>query len=121
MKEFTKGWLEKARSDLEVAKDMFKLGKYDYAAFWCQQAAEKALKALQIEREGKFDKIHDLSLLSTKLKAPPEIIAICRELTMAYTYTRYPDVSEKNPEMRQISKEFIAKAEDVLSWTRKNL
>ncbi len=121
MKKFTKEWFDKALSDFEVANDMIKLKKYDYAAFWCQQACEKALKAMQIEKEGKFDKIHDLSLLSEKVCAPPEINKICKELTLAYTYTRYPDISSSKIDMKKISHDFINKTEKVISWIRKNL
>jgi HEPN domain-containing protein len=121
MKEEAKKWLDKALSDLDVAKDMFKLKKYEYAAFWCQQAVEKALKALQIEKESRFDKVHDLVMLSEKINAPHEVKNICKKLTSAYTYARYPDVQSDKEDMKGISQDFIKGAEKVISWIRKNL
>jgi len=121
MKEEAKSWLKKAEEDLEVAKDMIKLKKYEYAAFWSQQTVEKAFKGMQIEKENRFDKIHDLVLLSKKVSAPSEITEICKKLTLAYTYTRYPDVESGKADMETISKDFVKDAEEVFRWIRKNL
>lgn len=121
MKADTKKWFDKALSDLEVAKDMFKIKKYEYAAFWCQQAAEKTFKSVQIEKENRFDKIHDLVMLSQKTGAPKEIVEMCKTLTLAYTYARYPDVESGKENMKQISGKFINDAEKVIEWAKKNL
>lgn len=80
MKEETANWFGIALSDLEVAREMFRLKRYEYAAFWCQQAVEKALKAIQVEKENKFDKTHDLVLLSQKVGAPQNTVEICKKL-----------------------------------------
>ncbi len=44
-KEFGK-WLERAEKDLNSAKITFKDKLFDVSAFLCQQAVEKALKAM---------------------------------------------------------------------------
>ncbi|MBI2675183.1 MAG: HEPN domain-containing protein [Candidatus Aenigmarchaeota archaeon] len=54
MKEDTQKWLWKAEKDFATAMYNFEGGKLDAAAFYSQQSAEKALKALQIERLGRF-------------------------------------------------------------------
>ncbi len=37
-------WLKQAEVDLKTTKNSFKSEDYYAAAFWCQQAVEKALK-----------------------------------------------------------------------------
>ncbi|MBI2172983.1 MAG: HEPN domain-containing protein [Candidatus Aenigmarchaeota archaeon] len=85
MRQEAKKWLKKAESDLDSAEYNFKGKKLDVAAFYSQQAAEKALKALQIEMHGKFNKIHDLLTLAESVKSPAEIKNSCSVLTPFYT------------------------------------
>ena len=118
MKEETKKWIDKAKQDLEVSKSMFKVKRYEYAAFWCQQSAEKSFKAIQIERENKFDKIHDLVILAKKVGAPEKLAESCKKLTVAYTYARYPDADTGKENMKEISQNFIKNAEEIFEWTK---
>lgn len=60
--------------------------------FFAQQAAEKALKSLQIKKFGGFKKVHDLVLLAKYVGAPEEVIENSEKITPFYTITRYPDV-----------------------------
>jgi len=39
-------WMDRVEYDLETARAMNKAGRYLYVLFMCQQAVEKALKAL---------------------------------------------------------------------------
>lgn len=39
-------WLAQAHEDLQTAQSLFDLGRYGPCAFFCQQAAEKARKAI---------------------------------------------------------------------------
>ncbi len=59
-------WIEKADHDLQTAEVALGLSRpiTDTAAFHCQQAAEKLLKAYLFWREHDFEKIHDLRALS---------------------------------------------------------
>jgi HEPN domain-containing protein len=91
MKEYEE-WIAKADQDLDTVNYNLKGDKFEVAAFFMQQAAEKALKSLQIKKLGKFFKTHYLVSLSKKLKAPKEILSFSKLLTPAYQYTRYPDV-----------------------------
>lgn len=58
-------WLDIAKEALEVAKDLFRAGRYLYTTFFCQQAAEKAFKGV-IEKKLKEEPpyIHDLVKLA---------------------------------------------------------
>ncbi len=60
MRQEVKRWLQQAKEDLDAAEYNFKGGRFRLAAFMCQQTAEKALKALLINRTNAFPKIHDL-------------------------------------------------------------
>lgn len=51
-------WVEQARYDLETARAMLASERYLYVLFYCQQAVEKALKALIVERTGEFPPAH---------------------------------------------------------------
>lgn len=66
------------------------------ASFNGQQAAEFALKALQIHKTGNFSKIHDLPRLAAQVSAPTRILNLATLLTGAYVGARYPDVGGPN-------------------------
>lgn len=53
MKEATRRWLKKAREDLDDAKFSISGSRYNLGGFMLQQALEKALKALHLEKYGK--------------------------------------------------------------------
>lgn len=94
MKEECKKWFKKAKEDLRTAKFNYRGKRYDVVAFFCQQAVEKALKALSIEKTGEFRKIHDLKLLGKQVGLPKKYIPLCEEISLAYVYSRYPDIPE---------------------------
>lgn len=58
----TRGWLQKAKEDLDIAKQLLKPAKAlsGGAVFHCQQAAEKALKAFLVWHDVPFRKTHYL-------------------------------------------------------------
>lgn len=57
-------WLEKAREDLEAARRLLTPEPLTSpAAFHCQQAAEKALKAFLVSNGHRFRKVHNLVYL----------------------------------------------------------
>ena len=87
MKQEVKNWFEKAKSDLITAEYNLDGNMLDAAAFYSQQAAEKALKALYIERFNELWKIHDLVRLAKKINAPVKITELCAKITPAYTVT----------------------------------
>ena len=89
-----KKWFKKSKEDLDTAKACFRIKKFEASAFYSQQAAEKALEALQIKDTGEFSKVHDLLLLANKVGAPKHICDCCAKLSSYYTITRYPDIEE---------------------------
>lgn len=119
MKEETNKWWQSALLDIDSAKKNLKIQIYHVSTFLSQQAVEKGLKALLIERTNEFPKTHDLPKLSTMLDAPDRITKLCETITPMYTATRYPDVGmqfNKNE-----VKEIIKHVEEVLKWIKKQL
>lgn len=120
MREEVGRWMEQAEKDAEDAKDVFEIKKYNNSSFLCQQASEKSLKALLLEKEQKLIKTHDLVLLAKRLGAPENIIKICRELTPVYVETRYPDAG-RTEYTKEETEEDIRTMEEILKWVKKNL
>ncbi len=119
MKEETKNWLEKAEEDLGTSEICLRFKRLNASVFFSQQAAEKALKAMQIERLGKFDKVHDLLTLAATVQAPHEIVNYCAKLTPYYTITRYPDVGLLVA--KDTAKTLLGKSKMVVEWANKTL
>jgi HEPN domain-containing protein len=113
-----KNWLNFALRDLRSAQKNYEIEEY-HVAFLAQQAVEKALKALLIEREGSFPKIHDLTQLAKTLNVPNDILELCASVTPAYMATRYPDVSSEFS--RDEVKEIVEYAGKVVEWVEKEL
>ncbi len=91
-----KNWLIKAKHDLESA---YKLASgddpyLDTAIYHCQQAVEKAIKAILVYNDQRFEKTHDLTILlesaqnyESNLKGLQDIAEL---LTPYATEFRYP-------------------------------
>lgn len=108
-------WLGKARKDIETAEILMKNDRFEDSAFFSQQAAEKALKAVLLKRTKKIRKIHDLVELGRDVGLPDNLLEGAKMLTMAYIYSRYPDV-EKEKEMDRIAGDFLNIAREILKW-----
>jgi len=120
MREETKRWIEKAKDDLKKAKDNFNIKNYDLTSFLCQQAVEKALKAVLIEKTKRFPKIHDLVRLGKLAKIDKKLLKDCEKLTFVYVETRYPDINIRKYDKEE-AKEDIKIAERILKWVIKKL
>lgn len=126
MKREVENWLNSARYDLGVAKDMLQAGRYPYTVFFCHLAVEKALKAKVQEVTGKTPpKIHDLIVLVKLggLTPPTELIDFIGRLGGASTATRYPmDLSELGRTYtREVVQEYLRQAEEAVEWIAKQL
>lgn len=87
MKEEVKRWMQQANADLKSARNSLKSKDYYLCAFMCQQAAEKAIKSLYLEKYGELRKIHDLVYFAKKLELSEELIKKCEKLTKVYIYS----------------------------------
>ncbi len=102
MREQVRWWLQAARRDLERAELSLRHGDRAGAAFWAQQAAEKALKALLLHFKGGFPKTHNIRRLFTELGSNlglgEEELEDAYELTQYYHLACYPDIVEGLPD-----------------------
>ena len=119
----TKKWWEQAKDDLEKAAILLENKKYDGAAFFSQQAAEKALKALYLKKFNAIRKVHDLVFLSKKLNLPKDVIEKCDMLSKIYTETRYPayDIIPAKSFTKSDGEELLNIASEVIGWIREKL
>ena len=119
MKEYEE-WLKKAEQDLDTATYLIKGERIEPAVFFLQQAAEKAFKSLYLKRFKKIIRTHDLVLLSKELNAPENILTGCKELTLAYQYSRYPDIPNAK-EIREEAADFLKISKEILKWVKENI
>jgi HEPN domain-containing protein len=111
-------WLIKAHSDLASAR---KLGSdpdayLDTAIYHCQQAAEKALKALLVYHDQRFEKTHDLRhLLGLAVGYQPSLSTLTHSAAQLNPYAvafRYPD--ERMEPSREEFESALAAAQELI-------
>ena len=117
-------WLEFAETDIGVARHLFNSyhpKPLEIICYHCQQAAEKAIKAviLQDDIPGGLPKKHDLSFLMSQVKnahAIPDEYYDCADTLSQYgVMARYPNelfIEEKN------ATQAIHYAEIILGWAK---
>jgi len=103
--ELTRNWLIKAKRDLLSAKQLAQAEEplLDTAAYHCQQAAEKAIKAFLLFHDIRFEKTHDLNVLLSQASLIDPEFSRHREagqiLTPLAVEFRYPgEYIEPEPE-----------------------
>ena len=83
-----------------------------------QQAAEKALKAVLVEREVRFPYVHDLATLPTLIdhtsQEIPPLVRQAGRLTRFAVTARYPSVAE--PVTESEYQQCVAIADAVVEW-----
>ena len=119
MREYEE-WLKRAEQDLDTADYLLKGDRFEASVFFLQQSAEKALKALYVKRFKKILRTHDLVLLSKELNAPENIVKECKELTLAYQYSRYPDVPIIE-NLKYEALDFLKVVKEILKWVREHI
>lgn len=90
-------WLKQSLHDLEMAEKNITIGGYDVSAFLAHQSVEKLLKAIFIIKGSRAPKSHYIDELAKNLRLGKEIIDSANELSVDYTFSRYPDVVDKVP------------------------
>jgi len=124
MEEEIKNLQEQSKKDLEVAEKNFNIGEYYITAFLCQQAVEKALKALLMKKTKRLMKIHDLVILGRKVNMPVDLIKKAEKISRAYVETRYGDVTGMTPYKRfnkENTSEYLKIAKEIITWSKKSI
>ena len=89
-----KDWLKEAQAELHASRDLLGGKHWSWCCFTCQQAAEKALKAIcEHFRSPQFG--HNLNLLLQAVEAhatvPESVRMACGRLNRYYIPTRHPN------------------------------
>lgn len=106
--------LAQAGEDLVTAAVLLNGERQYAAAFFAHQAAEKALKALHIQRLLTLPRFHDL-------QTPEDVREGARLLTPDYTLSRYPDVAGTVPAKLYGKPQATARvkaAKRILQWVK---
>lgn len=115
-------WMNRARSNLALAKNRVPQAYLEDLCFDAQQAAEKAIKAVMLKRGITFPYVHDLARLLSLLKEAgetiPDAVGQARKLTRFATVTRYP-MAWAVAEQHYL--EALAIAEAVVRWAEERI
>jgi len=118
-------WFRQALSDLRTARNNIKVKEYAASVFFCQQASEKALKALFIHKFKQMPlKTHNLLELAREIKVPKQIFNLLLDLNPEYITTRYPDAANGLPDEmynKELAILHLKKAEKVVKWVEKKI
>ena len=97
MAEHVAKWVRLARGDISALRSLLDDELIQHAAFWAQQAAEKAFKAALVDAGLQPPRIHDLRELSLLLPAgmdrPLDDALVLGELSDWATSTRYDEMA----------------------------
>ena len=111
-------WLNRARSNLALAKAKRKGVYLEDLCFDAQQAVEKAIKAVLIKLDVEFPYVHDLARLLTLLENSgqklPASVRQAEELSRYAVFTRYQGMG---PQIKQKEyQEAVKIAGQVVRW-----
>ena len=114
-------WISRSEYDLKTAEAMLKAGRYLYVVFCSQQAIEKRLKAIIVERSGQMPpRIHDLTRLADEagVSSSEDQTHLLKELNNYYLESRYPE--EQRILAEQTEKEFaqriLEQTKEYIAW-----
>ena len=125
-KKDIRAWLEYAAMDYSVAQTLFELHHprpHEIICYHCQQAAEKAIKALFIYLNipGGIPRKHDLSFLPNQLQQKTDISPLLRRsadtLNVYGVISRYPNEIHvddwRTEQALQYAQAFLTWAKDI--------
>src|SRR5262245_17751648 len=116
-------WLNRARSNLALARTDTVGAFYEDLCFEAQQAAEKAIKAVFVHRGASFPFIHDLDRLLDRLERSglkiPKYVRQSDDLTPFAVAARYPGLA--GPVTKRQHRRAVRIAEAVPRWAERQL
>jgi len=116
-----RAWLEYAEADRRSAYNAMGAEDYRDVAFHCQQAVEKALKALIVHRTQQCPPyVHNLrQWLNHVLDLAPPLVLVeaVLKINLHYRATRYPGVADDlSFYVVQNAEDLLAQMEQVFRW-----
>lgn len=122
MTDVTGRWAEQAQYDYDTACAMLESKRFLYVLFCCQQAIEKMLKAVIIQKTGQFPpRIHDLIRLAelAEVEINNERDLFLQELITFYIQSRYPEELKALSRVNaQFASEMLAGTRETLQWLK---
>jgi HEPN domain-containing protein len=116
-------WLNRAKSNLALARADDTGALLEDLCFEAQQVAEKAVKAVFVHRGVAFPFIHDLDRLLLLLEHHgvkiPRYVKDSKELTRFSVVTRYPGFSD--PVTKRQYRRAVRISESVLRWAERKI
>jgi len=116
-------WLKIVEDDLKSAKALLKVEVFSTAAYHCQQAAEKALKAYIVFKNGEAMKIHDLmKLVKSCCSFDKEFEKLYKDAGLLNPFStkfRYP--TEFDIPDYEDTKEAITQAQKIVNFVLKKI
>lgn len=125
MRPDTAAWWRQAQADMRSAEVLFAAGQYYGASFFAQQAAEKALKAILVERQNgrQPPRTHDLVFLGQQVLIAPALQPQLTLLFPVFGLARYPmgTTGPVDAIGEQLARSHVAAATQVVAWTAHQL
>jgi len=124
VREEIENFWRQAQADLKNARLTLDGCAHYLCAFLCQQAAEKALKALHMLKKRSLPHTHNIIQMAEALGAPERLLSFTREMNPDYVQTRYPDAANGVPADNydeRIAKSRLSHAEEIVEWVRKQI
>lgn len=106
-------WMAIANREIQAAETLGQAELYAEACFWCQQAVEKALKALLVYQGKEFSKTHSLIALAKQAGVLNKLKEHIVYLDADYAATRYVVVIENESENAYNEPRFKQRFEDA--------
>jgi HEPN domain-containing protein len=121
MGETEQGWVDQAGYDLDTARAMLASGRYLYVLFCCQQAVEKALKAVIVARTGALPpRVHNLVRLAevANVESDRDRLRFLGELSAYYIQSRYPEEIRATGSAisQELAGEVMNNTEQTIQW-----
>lgn len=113
-------WLAYAEADRRSAHNALRMADYRDAAFHCQQAIEKLLKAVIVAETGQRPPhLHDLRTLARQIRqiaVPEELAQVISDMDIYYTGARYPGVVALEMLTQERISLVVVQMEEVFRW-----
>lgn len=119
-------WFDRAEDNLKWSEDSFEDGFYPLVCFLTQQAVELAIKGYFYFKDIVPPKTHDIPELLKKgekidLKIEDNMIPKASTLSKYYLESRYPDMLEENLNDKDIAKEALEFAKEIVDEVKKQI
>jgi HEPN domain-containing protein len=119
-------WWRQAQADLETAHVVLVARRFYAVSWFVQQAVEKGLKALYVERRGVLaPRTHDLQFLGREVSIPPFLDADLAQINPTFDLTRYPSPTSRVAPVDLVTEQRanvnLAAARRVFSWLEQEL